>query len=469
MLCEPRRRPRDEESDYESDYDSDHGPFEEEFDGCIPKRLAKLYPYLHDLINLSSTCKGLRDLLAPRIFNKLYLQNTTKSALSVQAIADGNYAHCVKTIQYVGICKQDQRAAPLEEVYPPELDQVLSNLSILFPHLHHLTVEFPYHDNERWIDDFSNCFEGYEDLALAGEKNSTWLAFMAVSFKAIIATPPTETPNQIQSLEIRHLNPANTSTFYADEFHAFLSRLKSFTLSIKPLENGAGWAFNTTQIFNGFADCLGFWFLENLDNIEELTFDPSYSAPLGKGEPSQAYWHDIGLWHAEMRRLQTLTLCNIVICPELQDFLIWHLDTLRSITLQECYAIQPDRDDPGVYAWRHFFPPLAEALVKEREEDPASGPNKFEVIYNKPQIKMLDLEDPSPYVDADLIARTKEKLAAEPDARVFLYGYVDQKYGGLYPECITPLEEFLLGDDEREYRKFMAVLVGVQGGRGKTE
>jgi hypothetical protein len=217
---------------------------------------------------------------------------------------------------------------------------------------------------------------------------------MAASFKAIISTHSIRTSKQIPSFEIRHLNFANISIFYTGEFRSFLSRLESFTLSIKPFETGGGWAFNTSYFFPGFA-----------------------------------------------------------------DFLSRHLGTLRSITLQECYAIEPsDRNHPNAYAWRHFFPPLTGALAEVRKEEPSVGPTKFNVIYNNTPAKMLRLEDPPRYMDANLISRAKAKLAMEHQGPSMFYGNVDQKYGGLFHEKTTSLEEFLYGDDEREYRRFMAVV-----------
>jgi hypothetical protein len=138
---------------------------------------------------------------------------------------------------------------------------------------------------------------------------------MAASFKAIISAHSIEASKQIPSFEIHHLSFANISTFYTDEFHSLLSRLNPFTLSINPFKNGGGWAFNKTQFFPGFADWLVPWFLNNLSSVEEFTFNTSYTSPLGSADISQSYPHDIGLRHAEMRRLRVLTLGNIAICP----------------------------------------------------------------------------------------------------------------------------------------------------------
>lgn len=66
---------------------------------------AKCSSPLRDLISLSSTCTWLRTILVPRIFAVIYLRNTTKSALSIKAIADSNFSGFVKEVQYVASCE----------------------------------------------------------------------------------------------------------------------------------------------------------------------------------------------------------------------------------------------------------------------------------------------------------------------------------------------------------------------------
>lgn len=73
-----------------------------------PKSLAALTPHLSDLISLSSTCSYFRDLLGPRIFKSLYLQNSAKSARSVQAVAAGRFSGCVSELRYAAACESSQ-------------------------------------------------------------------------------------------------------------------------------------------------------------------------------------------------------------------------------------------------------------------------------------------------------------------------------------------------------------------------
>lgn len=60
-------------------------------------------PYLRDQISLSSTSSWFRNLLAPRLFAFVILQNTTKSALSIEAIARGKWSSYVKELRYIAI------------------------------------------------------------------------------------------------------------------------------------------------------------------------------------------------------------------------------------------------------------------------------------------------------------------------------------------------------------------------------
>lgn len=71
-----------------------------------PIPVKRRFRWLDDLLKLSSTCKRFRDLLAPRIFQVVYLHNTVESALSIRAIAEGRYAGCVKELCYVGSCDE---------------------------------------------------------------------------------------------------------------------------------------------------------------------------------------------------------------------------------------------------------------------------------------------------------------------------------------------------------------------------
>ncbi|KAL4880762.1 hypothetical protein BJY04DRAFT_218919 [Aspergillus karnatakaensis] len=459
--------------DEESHRDSD----DESPEVWRPEKLSKLFPYLRDLISLSSTCNRLRDILTPRIFNTLYLQNTPKSVRSLQAIAKGKHLRCVKNLHYVAICELDQCESPLSEVYPDELDSLLRNLPSLYPNLHHIKIEFPYNDEILWSEDFDDPFEGTLEAALALEQRSAWYALMTTSLNAIVS--PAD--SNILSFEINNLIPANISTFYTPSFHAFLSRLHSFTLSIRPLDNGAGWNLNTKEIFWGFSDRLGPWFMQNLTDVKTLTFDPSETMPLGdSGDGYQSHPHDIGLRGARMPNLRSLTLRNLIICPELRDFILAHLDTLCSVSLHECYADEPhDRGSPGGFVWQNLLSDLADSLEAAKAQAQAQAeadvsttcpvtmstpsPPKlkpelcaFEITYEQTPRQMIRRD--LPWIPARLMAQVEAKLESEPSAQPLFYGVGSDKYGGLSFDDVATMKSLLRGDDERAWKRLRGVI-----------
>ncbi|KAK2811931.1 hypothetical protein FQN50_001638 [Emmonsiellopsis sp. PD_5] len=123
------------------------------------------------LLQLSSTCKQLRQLLIPRCFKIVYLKNTKESAAAVQRIVERELAAYVKEVRFHALSryyllnhgkyayikenfpnldpyhedahKKEYPNAP-ESDFPKEVEEVLSKLSTLFPALETIRVEFVY-------------------------------------------------------------------------------------------------------------------------------------------------------------------------------------------------------------------------------------------------------------------------------------------------------------------------------------
>ncbi|KAJ1709163.1 hypothetical protein NYO67_8688 [Aspergillus flavus] len=376
---------------------------------------AKCSSPLRDLISLSSTCTWLRTILVPRIFAVIYLRNTTKSALSIKAIADSNFSGFVKEVQYVASYPQK---SPLEDVYPPEVDTVLSNLAS-FKNLRSISVEFPLDDDE--LADYiqNSNFNDDPHAAVVEERKNAWRGLLAASFRAILSSysAPRCPGGQIPlSLTLHELNIVPISVFSTREFHGFLSHSTSFNIS---LMHGAGWMLNTFKVFYGFPDCLGPWFFNHLTSVEEFSFNPQESAPLG--DAGQRHAFNISLRKANMPRLRKLSLGNIYLCVELKDFLLRHLDTLESISLHECYSCKDlDGDDD--------------------QED------------------LLDIDDDMG--DPMLAAQVRRRLEMESDVMAFPFGYCDvsEKYGNATHDWEANRAAFVQGDDYRSYQDLMAIV-----------
>ncbi|KAF9888040.1 hypothetical protein FE257_009304 [Aspergillus nanangensis] len=411
--------------------------------------LSEYFPNLRDLVNLSSTCSWFRNLLAPRIFAFVVLRNTTKSALSIEAVSKGNWASCVKELRYIGISEIDHT---IENVYPPEVDKILSNLA-QFRDLQSVTVQFPVNYEDLYYDGlFQDEFDPDPANALVAEKDSASRGLMLASFRAIISNYNSGSQQLPRSLTIHDLNLATVSIFSTQVFRDFLSHLQTFNLSLTAWDNGAGWNLNTQEIFYGLPDQLGPWFFNHLSSVQEFSFDARSSSRLGAGGQDSRS-HDISLRNATMPHLRKVTLEHIIICKELVDFLVRNIATLESIVLKNCFAMLNDSEAHST-GWCDFFTALA-------RQNPLRL-RSFQLICENDKDDMLDLDftyndpqwDPNPHS----LAQARNKLETEPQAHVFPYGYLDDKYGFGYRSHIDNQTAFVAGADERAYRELVDLM-----------
>ena len=319
----------------------------------------------------------------------------------------------------------------------------------MFSSLDKFTIEFPFdYESDLLIDYLQRDILQPED-APSEESENTWRALMAASFRAIVSNYIDTSPNRRLplSIEFRDLNIFMVSVFTTETFQSFLSQLKTFNLSLRRWDNGAGWTMITQAIFRDFSHYLGPFFFHHLAAVEEFSFDPRETGMLGNG--GQAYYEDIGLRNTTLPRLRKLTLNNIIICLELRDFLVRHKTTLESITFRDCFASD---EQPSVHneriEWRELFTTLAQESFPRL--------TNFQVTWTDSLLKLLDLGDM--WADPRVVQRVREKLDREPDARVFPYCEVDQKYGVRYCDGTVIQAAFLDGADDQSYVELMAVV-----------
>ena len=338
----------------------------------------------------------------------------------------------------------DQQDLPLSEVYPPEVDDVLSNM-VWFDNLQKLIVEFPFSYDFALFEDYfqdSEVDKSPEAAALE-ERENAWRGLMAASFRAIVSNyTRARFP---QSVEIHDLHITMVSAFFTNAFQHFLSQLKAFNLSLREYDNGAGWQLNTFSIFASFADCLGPLFFNHLASIEEFSFDSRKTGLLGNA--GQAYCNDISLRACVMPKLRKLTLSNVFICLEVRDFLLRHTETLQSITFQDCFATVKNGWilGEGIH-WRDLCGALVQGAFTQL--------TAFQCVQGENQRELLGLDDK--YVDPILVEQGKAMLSKTPDAKVFPYGYVDDKYGFRFIDAEANQSAFIRGEDNRSYLDLMA-------------
>ncbi|KAL4910839.1 hypothetical protein BDW74DRAFT_172300 [Aspergillus multicolor] len=401
------------------------------------------HPNFTDLLALSSASKGLRNLLAPRLFRTLDLHNNAKSASSVLAVSQGSLARHVKELRYTITCAPD---LPFEELYPPALDSVLTNLS-QFPALEKLGMIFPQdrRNDLIWDNlwDFAND-NFVDDAAEAAdeEKATPWRGTMASSYRTIASNYNSNIDAaQHRSLDfsITNLPLVTASTFSSPQFHTFLSQLNSFTLSLPHLNNGVGWSINTQEIYPGFVDNLPFWFFDHLSSIESFTFDPRETGILGAWQ--DRYRTEIGIFQANMPNLRRLELANVAVCEELSDFVIRHKGTLEVVILRDCHA----GERPGSMSWADLFTAVAGAeLPRLREVDV--------------QDEGVEVEIRDSWRDDAWVKQRLIEVRSQPGVHTFAYGSLDDKYGFLRVSLETVYRRFLEGEDGRAFAEVLRVV-----------
>ena len=311
-----------------------------------------------------------------------------------------------------------------------------------------LSISFPINYEGRKIYSYlaKETNPDPEEAAKA-EKELAWRGAMAESIRTIASNFSDGRLRELvdqhpfDSLELPNLCIVPVSEFSTDAFHNMLSRLQSFHLSL--LGNISEITLNIHNVFNGFSDCLGPWFLNHLSSVEKLVLEPGSAAPLGRA--GQEFGQNISLRDARMPNLAEMEFQNLFICEELVDFFVRHADTLESVTLEHCYAF-----DSSTTCWKDLFA----ALVKASP----SRLTTFCIIEICDKHDRLNLDNQHEQSDPDSLARVRAKLESEPDAIAFPYGYTYYDDRDVYEDYSVNQARFLQGDDCRAYRELRAII-----------
>lgn len=355
-----------------------------------------------------------------------------------------------------------QQKGPLQDVYPQEVDDVLSNLPNLFLSLERLSADFPFdYDSSDIMIEYLQGYEfnsSYED-ALAEENKDAWRGLMAHSFKAISRNFSHTRGDdngrlvpQIHHFNVQNFNIVPISTLCTKEFQNSLALLKTFKLSLDSKGSGSAHNITTASIFHGLPPCLEPWFFNNLSSVEDFSFNPTDVAALGGGLeiPNSI---PIPLKECMMPRLRKVTIQNVFLGKILIDFFARHSSTLDSITLGDCYGIHPDTDRDEPMFWHELFDSLADASQS------MSKLTSFSLFFEEAKDSILALTKDwyvRNHPGRDRVVRAK--AMAEPDVPVFPYVEIESKYG--FPFCHTfqVQDGFLNGRDYCSYLELKAFL-----------
>lgn len=329
-------------------------------------------------------------------------------------------------------CADDDAFSNTEAVFPPDVHRVLSRLN-QFPNLQRLSIEFPFDYTEAGDPyDFLMEPETPEQVATA-ESEQAWRALMAKSFAALSQN----TSDSVPSLELGRFHSLAVSTLDQSGFREFLANLKSFSLSLRGWDNGAGWNLNTMYSFPPFAERLGSWFFDHLCSVADFTLEADESAPIGL-HPGMNH-APLALRREQMPHLRCIDLKYIIVCAELINFLVSHLNTLESITLRDCScSVNGLSDVESPPYWHHLFIALAEARSEQLK------------IF---EVSKVEME----WTTEEEIRKVRKKLE-EGDQRLFAYMYLDDKYGFSFQDTDEAQASLFRGDDQRAYNGLMEIV-----------
>ena len=404
---------------------------------------------LKEKINLSATCKTYRTKLTPHIFTTVSFTSNETSAKSALAAVEayGKYTECIYFTCSV--------AGPDDELTTPALVPAAETVlrGSLTPNLRKARIRFAFDfdEGEGW-DDHPDAddgmsiyvFEGVEDEdhVRRVETKWQWRALMNEMWLALSQN------QRVRELVIDGFIPKWVSAFRTAEFHDFLARLETATISIWGSDNGAGWKTCTVFGYCHFLEHLDDSLFRHMAALKHLNLVAE--DPLGL----EGFRHiPLALKPDQLPALETLELKNCYVGPELVDFIRGHGSVLRTLDINGCAS---DGDGSGLAEnplyWAEFFDQVA-----------AIKPIALtQLLVGDARVPLSDYEDMAnmydPDKEADEVKEIRKRLEEDPGLKTFGYAYMDDKYGMFFTAPEQNVEEFKKGDDQKAYNRLMAVV-----------
>jgi hypothetical protein len=270
------------------------------------------------------------------------------------------------------------------------------------------------------------------------------------------------TTSSIEEFEIKRLVAKEVSAFTSKDFHDFLGKLKTFSVSLHDWFDGMAMGMNLQLSFAAFAEKLGNYFFDHLQSTTDFSLKADKITLLGMG--SSIHHVHLALRPSQFPLLRKLALRCIYICPELVDFLTAHLETLEELVMTHCQCSLPLLDeDTEVMRWCEFLDALTEKQpprLRKLEMTPAQqiGEESLDEFDDERRYRgfceLLELEP-----ERGLCRRTRELQVEDPKRRLFAYANSDQ-YGRLTRDAKEELESLLKDEDQKAYDRLMAIVEG---------
>ncbi|RYC80771.1 hypothetical protein BFJ63_vAg16343 [Fusarium oxysporum f. sp. narcissi] len=281
--------------------------------------------------------------------------------------------------------------------------------------------------------------EDWEEVKRKEERYS-WRAALRDMYSDIA------TLSTVDDFTIQNFLPRKTSFWQEKEWPEFLSRLKKLTLNTYGGNNGAGWRVNTLPGFHAFFNELPTTVLAHANALEYFKLKTHDDGFLG-GEGS------LYIPPGCMPSLRSLHVDGIAVTSVVKDYLKATNGTLSKLCVTECVAFTSDPNGDDAPKWADLWRAARQALRAPAEV--VCVPTKERPITEDEGDYYGDEVYVPPADEDDKIKSWRRKAKEEEGLCIWPYGWLDEKYGSIYPDHEVNLERLENGEDNLEFKLLM--------------
>lgn len=414
-----------------------------------------------DVINLSITCKALRQQLAHRVFQTVQFTNEPRIADSALAAAQKYGAH-IKLLRFVGYASEeddngnsndcgDTNSAvwPNRDVLPDSAVILLQASKKLLPNLETISINFDHDYGEHdefgpyGVKMFANT-ERWADVRMR-EARMVMCRLWVNTYMAL--TKNEGTPG----LVIENWSPRGVVTFKSPQWKEYMRRVKSFDIRIIV----DTFAFDFTNSMEGYVEdfaAMQEFFFHHLDSVETLKVSMLWSeTPFGMH----------GEYHLPlpikvegcMQALENVEFRHVFISREIIDFFKGHKGHLRTVVLHDAQSAAAEYGECATrpLSWADFFDQLSTAL-DEQEIALSHFAFTSPAPLSETEAKTGKINYKS---ERAAIKKVRDELRINLRRRLFGYGDLGERNGMFIHDVKTNQESAINGRDQAAYDRFM--------------
>ncbi|KFY27552.1 hypothetical protein V491_00857 [Pseudogymnoascus sp. VKM F-3775] len=373
-----------------------------------------------------------------------YVKSTTSALAAVEA-----YGHYTTRIEFTCTAEPDpDETGFTHPALPPAARKILEGLAT--PNLYIAEIRFYFkfgEDRKGWDEDDeglsvhgSDVFweiDDNNDLILTKEQRWEWRSVMKETWEALA------TNSSVKELICEDFIPKWVSTFRTDAFRQFLGRFESSTFNIVSLNGDDNALRSYLQGYYSFLANLDDSFFHHMTALKSLHIQAA--DPLGCILDDSSYT-PLALKSCDLPALTSLKLEHCFICSELVLFVQSHAQTLKSLDVNDCFALGDSLSRMIMRGpnWANFF----DAVFKASPALTALNAGRRTMLFTQ------DGEIRHEYFLPGDVQHISQAMEADP--KVGLFGYAHIKRIALFSmQRRSTMENFMKGDDQRAYERLM--------------